>query len=317
MAAGITGLFAPGYAPGDRSPGRVRLTLAERPGAAGTHRHRGVIRVSGRHRRDIPVKMADHVALDSVAPDAQAADRLQPLPLVRAHESPGARHQGFGQTTWVSSATVHRWIEGRGRGPRPDSYLKIVELLTGGRGGRRGSQGAYDVLAAETGKDRSTLRKWASAPQPMQEGNRLVALGTWHRLGYSIKSYLVVDFDRRLVELRQGRRNPRARWVKGFGYLSPNPFAFELWPWPARTSRQFGRRRFPAWRDSGRRLRGTVRSIAEGPVGRTSATSSRRDYDVSRAARGDQVNPIGQTGTWNHFLGCLPDWSQVTLRVRL
>ena len=138
--------------------------------------------------------------------------------------------KGLANDLGVQRQTVHRWIEGRGRGPRPDSYLKIVELLTGGRGGRRGSQGAYDVLAAETGKDRSTLRKWASAPQPMQEGNRLVALGTWHRLGYSIKSYLVVDFDRRLVELRQGRRNPRARWVKGFGYLSPNPF--ELWPWP-------------------------------------------------------------------------------------
>ena len=98
--------------------------------------------------------------------------------------------KGLANDLGVQRQTVHRWIEGRGRGPRPDSYLKIVELLTGGRGGRRGFEGAYDVLAAETGKDRSTLRKWASAPQPMQEGNRLVALAVWHRLGYPIKSYL-------------------------------------------------------------------------------------------------------------------------------
>ena len=138
--------------------------------------------------------------------------------------------KGLANDLGVQRQTVHRWIEGRGRGPRRDSYLKIVELLTGGRGGRRGSEGAYDVLASETGKDRSTLRSWASAKEPMQEGNRLVALAIWHRLRYPIKSYLVVDFDRRLVELRQRRRNPRARLVKGFGYLSPNPF--ELWPWP-------------------------------------------------------------------------------------
>ena len=60
-----------------------------------------------------------------------------------------------------------------------------------------------------------------------------------------------------------------------------------------------------------------MNSSAEGPARDPSETSSRRAYDISRAARGDQVNPIGQTGTWNHFLGCLPDWSQVTLRVRL
>ena len=138
--------------------------------------------------------------------------------------------KGLANNLGVQRQTVHRWIEGRGRGPRRDSYLDVVALLTGGHAGRRGFEGAYDVLAAETGKDRSTLRNWASAPQPMQEGNRLVALGVWHRLGYPIKSYLVVDFDRRLVEVRQRRRNPRARWVKGFGYVSPNPF--ELWPWP-------------------------------------------------------------------------------------
>ena len=138
--------------------------------------------------------------------------------------------KGLASYLGVQRQTVHRWIEGRGRGPRRDSYLKIVEMLTGGQAGRQGFEGAYDVLAAETGKDRSTLRSWASAPEPMQEGNRLVALGVWHRLGYPIKSYRAVDFDRRLVEVRQGRRNPRARLVKGFGYLSPNPF--ELWPWP-------------------------------------------------------------------------------------
>ena len=30
----------------------------------------------------------------------------------------------------------------------------------------------------------------------MQEGSRLVALAIRHRLGYLIKSYLVLDFDR-------------------------------------------------------------------------------------------------------------------------
>ena len=119
MDADTTGLFAPGYGPGDRSPGRVRLTLAERPGAAGTHRHGGVIGVSGRHRRDIPVKMIDHVALDSVAPDAEAACRLQPLPLVRAHESPGARHQGAGQRPGCPAPDGSPLDRGAGAGSSP------------------------------------------------------------------------------------------------------------------------------------------------------------------------------------------------------
>ena len=66
MAAGVTELFALGYAPGDRSPGRVRLTVGERPDGTATHRHLGAIKASGRHRRDILVKMTDQVAPDSL-----------------------------------------------------------------------------------------------------------------------------------------------------------------------------------------------------------------------------------------------------------
>ena len=106
----------------------------------------------------------------------------------------------------------------------------------------------------------------------MQEGNRLVALAIWHRLGYPIKSYLVVDFDRRLVELRQAPEEPEGPMgSRALGTYLPTPLSYG--PGRSRTSRQFGRRRFPAWRDSGRRLRGTVSSSAEGPVGRTRACS--------------------------------------------
>ena len=135
--------------------------------------------------------------------------------------------KGLANDLGVQRQTIHSWIEGRGWGPRPDSYLKIVELLTGGRGGRRVSQGGYDVLAAETNKDRSTLQ--------VRRNRCRRTTGSWpwrSGTGWGTRSSptWVVDFDRRLVGLRQGRRNPRARWVKGFGYLSPNPF--ELWPWP-------------------------------------------------------------------------------------
>ena len=140
--------------------------------------------------------------------------------------------QGLARTLDVGRQSVHRWIggRGRGRGPRPDRYLEIVQLLTGGRAGRRGFAGAYDVLAAETGQQSPNLRRWAGAPEPMQEGNRLAAMGIWHRLGYPIKSYRDVDFDRRLVEVHRRQRTPESRWIEGLGYLPPNPF--ELWPWP-------------------------------------------------------------------------------------
>ena len=136
--------------------------------------------------------------------------------------------QGLASILGVSRQTVHRWL--RGRSPNPDHYLKIVEQLTGGCATRGGFAGAYDVLAAETGKDRFGLQHWTEAPEPMQEGNRLAALGIWHKLGYPIESYRDVDFNRRVVEVRQARRIPSSRWVEGLGYLPPNPF--ELWPWP-------------------------------------------------------------------------------------
>ena len=136
--------------------------------------------------------------------------------------------QGLASILGVSRQTVHRWLQGGN--PNPDHYLKIVEQLTCGRATRGGFAGAYDVLADETGQDRSRLQFWAGAPEPMQEGNRLAALGIWHKLGYPIESYRVVDFNRRVVEVRQARRIPSSRWVEGVGYLPPNPF--ELWPWP-------------------------------------------------------------------------------------
>ena len=73
------------------------------------------------------------------------------------------------------------------------------------------------MLAAETKKYRSTRRDWASAPQPMQEGNRLVALVVWHRLGYPIKSY-----RGRGLRPAAGRGPPRPEEPEG-------PMAQGLW----------------------------------------------------------------------------------------
>ena len=202
--------------------------VVEGPGTAGTHRRQGVIRAPGRYRQDILARIAEQTVFNSPR-------RARKLPIDYNRclwhaimRSLDLNIQGLASVLGVSRQTVHRWF--RGRSPHPDHYLKIVEQLTCRRAKRGGFAGAYDVLADETGQDRFGLQHWAGAPEPMQEGNRLAALGIWHKLGYPIKSYRVVDFHQRVVEVRQARRIPSSRWVEGLGYLPPNPF--ELWPWP-------------------------------------------------------------------------------------
>ena len=89
--------------------------------------------------------------------------------------------KGLANNLGVQRQTVHRWIEGRGRGPRRDSYLDVVALLTGGHAGRRGFEGAYDVLASETNKDRSTLLKWCKGRSNNGPARRSRAVDGQHK----------------------------------------------------------------------------------------------------------------------------------------
>ena len=141
----------------------------------------------------------------------------------------GLDYVGFAWELKVKKRAVYKWLDGHA--PREQRYLQIVELLTEQRATGVGFSGAYDLLAAATGQERIILRQWAKADHRRYEGERIVSIAIWHRLGYPVRSYRVVDFVYRTVEVKGQYGEPRNRWGGPVaGYLPANPF--ELWPWP-------------------------------------------------------------------------------------
>ena len=138
--------------------------------------------------------------------------------------------RGLAERMEVEQRQVWRWLGGDAR-PQPIQFVRLVELLTDRRvDPRQGLPGAYQILSDESKQTRPILKRWAQTRDSHKEGCRVVALACWQRLGYALRSFQLVDFDRRLVDVSGTYRKPKARWHPEFGYLSPNPF--ELWLWP-------------------------------------------------------------------------------------